>query len=667
MSHQVYKFEPGQCVCLVGDPGAGAHPVNVRKLSGTEAVLDPAFHLEENQYVYATVKLQDGPSLALSGLVVTSAAGGILIQWTHSHPRDADKLDAAVAEYLRERERGSTGDESQQASVWGQSARTPPVPSPSPPPRSPQAPVLPPGPGDVSAAPVLTTAATASSTPTVSAAPAQHVAAAGAAPRSASASARIPKSAVSAKPAEPSRDAEAARDVPPPRTKDSPLPKAKTPRTSAKKAASAEGRAQAGAESKAESRVEPKTEAKSEAKEKGDVEGKPGSRTESKPESRTDGKTDASTDASTDGGLDVDAKLRSKSKTVRASDLASRLDTVQVVNMGAIRTLVKEAVEDALALQGAAFNEADRRRLLEEAEAAFAERLALYKSEKSGLEDQIKTLQDSLGKAQALLEEERGRILSANQFTVSDAGMVELESRLGRMLDWALRTGQVSPQLEEDMRGVVRRLLDDEREKIREQAQQAQSDKVALLEKKVQRLAASLENAESERDLARHRAQALEASGGPLRNIMTAGLDGKDPHRERKLGLLKEIFQINKQIREQLLAEGRLAARTSATSFAADGDADSVKSKTADEEAQIAGDLGIRKIVPGKAFSGPSSGPGAAQTCEPGKVMDTDRIHVPVLASGPSGDPDDLPWAPASEGEASLPKTVKIKKPRRGS
>jgi hypothetical protein len=116
-----------------------------------------------------------------------------------------------------------------------------------------------------------------------------------------------------------------------------------------------------------------------------------------------------------------------------------------------------------------------------------------------------------------------------------------------------VKTGGVSADAEADMRAVVLRLLDDERSKIQEQAQQAQSDRISLLEKKVQRLAASLENAESERDTARERAAALEASGViPLRNVYTAGLDAKDPLRERKLGLMKEICQFNRDIRQLL-------------------------------------------------------------------------------------------------------------------
>src|SRR5688572_7898228 len=100
LTHRFYKFEPGQCVCLVGDPVKGASTVNVRKLSGDEVVLDPTVPLRKNQFIYTTLKLDDGTSLALSGVVVTTASGGVFLQWSHSKPGDADKVDRVIQGYF---------------------------------------------------------------------------------------------------------------------------------------------------------------------------------------------------------------------------------------------------------------------------------------------------------------------------------------------------------------------------------------------------------------------------------------------------------------------------------------------------------------------------------------------------------------------------------------
>lgn len=255
--------------------------------------------------------------------------------------------------------------------------------------------------------------------------------------------------------------------------------------------------------------------------------------------------------------IDLRATLREKAKVVRAAELASRHETLQVFDFRTIKDLIKEAVADAIEFLGPSIAEAERERLLEETEASFREKARLYEAEKAGLEKRIQLLQEEISRSRASIEAERAKVLSAYQFTVSDKGMMELEDRLGRILERALRTGSAGKGLEDELREIVSRLLDDEREKIREQAQRAQSDKIALLEKKVERLASTLQAAEEERDRARKRAQVLEASGGVFfGNLYDAGIGEDDPNRERKLLLMKEIFEFNKQVREELAAAG---------------------------------------------------------------------------------------------------------------
>jgi hypothetical protein len=250
--------------------------------------------------------------------------------------------------------------------------------------------------------------------------------------------------------------------------------------------------------------------------------------------------------------LNVDAALRRKARTVRSSDLAARVEKVQVLGLATIKGFIQEAVDDAVAQLDRQVGESERQRLLEEAEESFRERLAVFQSEKADLEARGSLLQRELEKATALLEEERQRIVSASQFTVSDAGMVEIEQRMARLLDRAVTANGVSGDLEEEMRRALLKLLDDERDKIRAKAQEAQSDKVQLLERKIQRLAQSLEETEKQRDSAQRRAEALESAGLLPRNVMKAGLDADDPCREKKLNLLKEVFRENKALRRTL-------------------------------------------------------------------------------------------------------------------
>lgn len=243
-----------------------------------------------------------------------------------------------------------------------------------------------------------------------------------------------------------------------------------------------------------------------------------------------------------------------RTRTMRSSDLAERRSEVRVLDMRTITSLIETSLEETLALSEHSFDAAARRRLLKETEESFQARLAVLQAEKAGAEEQITQLRAELERAQSTLAEERVREIEDDQFTVSAAGIVEIEERLGRMIERGLQSGDVDAQTEEAMRQVVSRLLDDEREKIGERAREAQSDAIGLLERKVQRLSQTLEKSQKAREIAEHRARALEAAGGgtALAGVMEAGLHPDDPTRDAKLALLKEIVKENDTVRAHI-------------------------------------------------------------------------------------------------------------------
>jgi hypothetical protein len=227
------------------------------------------------------------------------------------------------------------------------------------------------------------------------------------------------------------------------------------------------------------------------------------------------------------------------------------------------------------------------------------------------------------------------------------------------------------------MRAVVARLLDDERAKILKQAQEAQSDKISLLEKKIQRLASSLESAEKDRDSARRRAQALEAAGYvPFGNVMEAGLGEDDPDRELKLKLLEEIVKFNQEIRGQLSAVGRLppprvrSPEATPASEAKEGAAElgpsdasrqppaasPAEPSAAEEEARLAAELGIeRRTIDGAERKPDGEGPVNDAAAPEGAAGGEPE--------GPEVDPDDLPWeAPAASAGAKKARNVGIRR-----
>lgn len=256
-----------------------------------------------------------------------------------------------------------------------------------------------------------------------------------------------------------------------------------------------------------------------------------------------------------DGRMDIGASIRSRAKTVKASELAARMDKVRVLNMGTIKMLIQEAVEEAAVHLTGALGEAERKRLLEEAEEGFQERLKSFQAEKLTADVRAKQLSDQLHAAQKLLEEERKRSVTADQFTVSERGLEEIDVRVRKTLELALAQGGVSPEIELQLRELIAKVLDSEREKIREKELQAQNAKIALLEKKIGRLSSNLEDAERQRDEARDYANDLAAAGGivgPVINKYKVGVRKEDPNRERKLALMKELMEQNRELRKQL-------------------------------------------------------------------------------------------------------------------
>lgn len=244
--------------------------------------------------------------------------------------------------------------------------------------------------------------------------------------------------------------------------------------------------------------------------------------------------------------------LLSKTRQVDSKSLAAQHSRLRVVGMGDITRLIEASVEQALANSEHMFSEKEREKLLNEAQDVFQARLDDMRQQRETSEARATEVEAQLQKAEALLEEERERILSADQFTVSNAGMMAIEERMERLLVRVVRDHEVDNDVQEEMRNFVSGLLDQEREKILEKEQSAQSDSLRLLEHKVKRLAQALEETSAERDSANRRAAALEASGGGVAGLVfQAGL-GEDPDKERKLLLLQDLVQENRDVRKAM-------------------------------------------------------------------------------------------------------------------
>ena len=261
----------------------------------------------------------------------------------------------------------------------------------------------------------------------------------------------------------------------------------------------------------------------------------------------------------TEGHADLESALRSRSRLVRTAAIAAQRDSVRVLNLSAIKDLIQTAVEDVLRESGHTLEETEMKRLLEESEKGFREKLTHFENEKADLQSHVQGLSGKLDRAQKLLGREKNRAVEREQFSLSEGAMIELESKLGSVIDAAVESGSVASPLEEELREAMERSLDSERERAREQEEQARSENIQLLERKIHRLAHSLDDARIERDQARESARRAEArdqapgfkgSAGPR----VEASSGDDPDQRLRRALLLELVQENKELRSKISA-----------------------------------------------------------------------------------------------------------------
>jgi hypothetical protein len=583
------RITDGRSVCRIQDPAAGSVEIPVLELSPVGGLLgrdaSGAWHPDNGAYLDCTLVLSGVPPKQVFATVASSNERGVSVRWMHFDPGDESKVKGLIAAYSEAQQKPATPAATTTAhtgtrrviragGTGGDARPAAETPAAEPPKAE----------GRVGTRRILRPGA--------------------------------------AKPAEPERSGEIGDD-----SRSSPVVLAPTDRFVKMTDISAP----AGVEVASSSVQEPALERRG-GSESPDVPAKPAPQPESRPAPPSEGRpapqasgTSGRTAViSKDGRMDIGASIRSRSKTVMASELAARHEKVRVLNMSTIKVLIQEAVNEAAAHLTKALGEGERKRLLEEAEEGFKERLKAFQLEKASAEEKSKALQEQLKAAQDLLEQERKRSIKAEQFTVSDAGLVEIDKRMAKALERAVSGGGVTPEVEAQLRGLVAHVLDSEREKIRVKELEAQNSKIELLEKKIKRLANSLEETEKQRDDYQSMLTEMEKSGGGLRGIMKAGIKGDDPSKAKKLELMKTILEENRALREKL----------------------GIKLNQVSEVLEKAAvDAGVMTEGEAKAAHEANAAEEAAAEPVPGaEVAPGGEAEAETAAGGPEVDPDDMPW-----------------------
>ncbi|MGE4602101.1 MAG: hypothetical protein AAEJ65_04275, partial [Planctomycetota bacterium] len=188
---------------------------------------------------------------------------------------------------------------------------------------------------------------------------------------------------------------------------------------------------------------------------------------------------------------DIESALRSRSRLVSTSTIAAQRDSVRVLNLSTVTELIQDAVEDALRESGRLLDDSELKELIEESEIRFQQRLVQFENEKADLQSRIQGLSTRLDRAQDLLNQERNREVDRDRFTLSEDALGELEKTFEKIIDDAVASSEIGPSLELELKVVMERCLDSERERVRALEEKARSENIDLLERKIQRLAKS--------------------------------------------------------------------------------------------------------------------------------------------------------------------------------
>ncbi|NCF55106.1 MAG: hypothetical protein GWP41_02420 [Planctomycetia bacterium] len=265
------------------------------------------------------------------------------------------------------------------------------------------------------------------------------------------------------------------------------------------------------------------------------------------------------TPTASDSG-DLESALRSRSRLVRTSAIAAQRDSVRVLNLSAIKELIQASVEETIRESGRSLDEKELRRLREESERGFKERLAEFENEKADLQSHIETLTARMNRTQDLLGAEKEREVERDRFTLSEESLGRLEKTLEKIVQRATHGEDLDPAVEQELRAVVNQSLDLERSKAREREETARSENIDLLERKVKRLAKNLDDARNQRDSALETVRRAESRDGfpnPLHtgvSLVSPSEDGSDS--ERRRALLVDLVSENRQLREKIVHNG---------------------------------------------------------------------------------------------------------------
>ena len=126
-----------------------------------------------------------------------------------------------------------------------------------------------------------------------------------------------------------------------------------------------------------------------------------------------------------------------------------------------------------------------------------------------------------------------------------------LETNVQKVLDRLFQGRFQDVQHSDELLRGIRKLLETDSDSNRDEELQAKDAQIQLLENKIRRLAALLQENERQREKMRE-AEAEARRQSPFQKAPTPGVKANDPNRKAKLDLMRQIREMNRQIRTDI-------------------------------------------------------------------------------------------------------------------
>lgn len=253
--------------------------------------------------------------------------------------------------------------------------------------------------------------------------------------------------------------------------------------------------------------------------------------------------------------------LRSRSEVVPVSRLKRRgLRQVTVLDFRRLQEFVAEAVDRALAERAPEIGPealAEVRAEAREGVLRLVHERDRLRESADRLAQEKRTLERHVEELRRRLEEERARLAALSGVSGSAPFAPRGEADLDRLEERVL---EALAHPDGNAAERIRKAFEDERRRARRAGEESERREIERLERRISKLAHSLERSEALVERLRREVERPEGIASEFREVQ--GLDPSEPRAAEKRGLLEEVFRWNVELRDWMQRDRAGAGKT---------------------------------------------------------------------------------------------------------